>query len=177
MLQRYPEAESDWQDDDAEAELEWVKKFILGIRQIRGEMDISPGKSLPVLLLDSSDSDRLFAERNALLLRRVGRVESVQALESGEEPPLSATALLGNMRILVPMAGIIDVSAEKARISKQRERMAADLQRSQGKLSNEKFVNNAPADVVTQEKQRVTEFERQISQLDEQLQRLDTLND
>ena len=176
MLQRYPKADSDWQDDDAEAELEWVKKFILGIRQIRGEMDISPGKSLPVLLVDSTDNDRLFAERNALLLRRVGRVESVQALEATEEPPLSATALLGNMRLLVPMAGIIDVDAEKARISKQRERIATDLQRSQGKLSNEKFVNNAPADVVTQEKQRVTEFERQISQLDEQLQRLDTLN-
>ena len=71
----------------------------------------------------------------------------------------------------------IDVDAEKSRISKQRERIATDLKRSQGKLGNEKFVNNAPADVVTQEKQRVTEFERQISQLDEQLERLDTLKD
>ncbi len=177
MLQPYPEADSKWQDQDAEAELEWVKKFILGIRQIRGEMDISPGKSLPVLLLESSDDDRRFAERNALLLRRVGRVASVELLQASEEPPMSATALLGNMRILVPIAGIIDVAAEKARISKQRERIATDLRRSQGKLSNEKFVNNAPADVVTQEKQRVTEFERQISQLDEQLERLDTLKD
>ncbi len=176
MLQRYPEVDSNWQDDDAEAELEWVKKFILGIRQIRGEKDISPGKALPVLLVESADEDRLFAERNSLLLRRVGRVASIQALDANEEPPLSATALLGNMRLLVPMAGIMDVDAEKARISKQRERIATDLQRSQGKLSNEKFVNNAPADVVTQEKQRVTEFEQQISQLDEQLQRLDTLN-
>ena len=175
MLQPYPDVRSDWTDNDAEAELEWVKKFILGIRQIRGEMDISPGKSLPVLLVESSDDDRLFAERNALMLRRVGRVESVRALAAAEEQPLSATALLGNMRLLVPMAGIIDVDAEKARISKQRERIATDLKRSQGKLGNEKFVNNAPADVVTQEKQRVTEFERQISQLDEQLERLDTL--
>jgi valyl-tRNA synthetase len=152
-----------------------VKKFILGIRQIRGEMDISPGKALPVLLVDSSDNDRLFAERNALLLRRVGRVESVRALDATEEPPASATALLGNMRLLVPLAGIIDKDAEKARINKQRERIATELARSKGKLGNEKFVNNAPADVVTQEKQRVAEFERQISQLDEQLERLDTL--
>ena len=176
MLQRYPEASSEQQDDNAEAELEWVKKFILGIRQIRGEMDISPGKALPVLLVDSSDNDRLFAERNALLLRRVGRVESVRTLDTTEEPPASATALLGNMRLLVPLAGIIDKDAEKARINKQRERIATDLARSKGKLGNEKFVNNAPADVVTQEKQRVAEFERQISQLDEQLERLDTLN-
>jgi len=152
MLQRYPEANSEQQDDNAEAELEWVKKFILGIRQIRGEMDISPGKALPVLLVDSSDKDRLFAERNSLLLRRVGRVESVQALDATEEPPASAT-----------------------RINKQRERIATDLARSKGKLGNEKFVNNAPADVVTQENQRVAEFERQLSQLDEQLERLDTL--
>ena len=175
MLQRYPEASSEQQDDNAEAELEWVKNFILGIRQIRGEMDISPGKALPVLLVDSSDNDRLFAERNALLLRRVGRVESVRALDATEEPPASATALLGNMRLLVPLAGIIDKDAEKARINKQRERIATDLARSKGKLGNEKFVNNAPADVVTQEKQRVAEFERQLSQLDEQLERLDTL--
>jgi valyl-tRNA synthetase len=175
MLQRYPEASSEQQDNNAEVELEWVKKFILGIRQIRGEMDISPGKALPVLLVDSSDNDRLFAERNALLLRRVGRVESVRALDATEEPPASATALLGNMRLLVPLAGIIDKDAEKARINKQRERIAIDLARSKGKLGNEKFVNNAPADVVTQEKQRVDEFERQISQLDEQLERLDTL--
>jgi len=175
MLQRYPEANSEQQDDNAEAELEWVKKFILGIRQIRGEMDISPGKALPVLLVDSSDKDRLFAERNSLLLRRVGRVESVQALDATEEPPASATALLGNMRLLVPLAGIIDKDAEKARINKQRERIATDLARSKGKLGNEKFVNNAPADVVTQENQRVAEFERQLSQLDEQLERLDTL--
>jgi valyl-tRNA synthetase len=175
MLQRYPEASSKQQDDNAEAELEWVKKFILGIRQIRGEMDISPGKSLPVLLVDASDNDRLFAERNALLLRRVGRVESVRTLDTTEEPPASATALLGNMRLLVPLAGIIDKDAEKTRLNKQRERIATDLARSKGKLGNEKFVNNAPADVVTQEKQRVAEFERQISQLDEQLERLDTL--
>jgi valyl-tRNA synthetase len=177
MLQPYPDVRSDWTDNDAEAELDWVRKFILGIRQIRGEMDLSPGKSLPVLLVESSANDRVFAERNALLLRRVGRVESVRALQAAEEQPLSATALLGNMRLLVPMAGIIDVDAEKSRISKQRERIATDLKRSQGKLGNEKFVNNAPADVVTQEKQRVTEFERQISQLDEQLERLDTLKD
>jgi valyl-tRNA synthetase len=79
------------------------------------------------------------------------------------------------MRLLVPLAGIIDKDAEKTRLNKQRERIATDLARSKGKLGNEKFVNNAPADVVTQEKQRVAEFERQISQLDEQLERLDTL--
>ncbi len=176
MLRPYPEADPDLSDSEAEAELEWVMQFILGIRQIRGEMDISPGKSLPVLLEQSTERDRLFAERNNLLLKRVGRVESVLPLEDGEEAPASATALLNNMRLLVPMAGLIDVAAEKSRLGKQRDKADTDLSKSLAKLANESFVNNAPEAVVTQERDRVAEFKQQIAQLDEQIAKLDSLN-
>ena len=176
MLRPYPEADPDLSDSEAEAELEWVMQFILGIRQIRGEMDISPGKSLPVLLEQSTERDRLFAERNNLLLKRVGRVESVLPLEDGEEAPASATALLNNMRLLVPMAGLIDVAAEKSRLGKQRDKADTDLSKSLAKLANESFVNNAPEAVVTQERDRVAEFKQQIAQLNEQIAKLDSLN-
>jgi valyl-tRNA synthetase len=136
-------------------------------------MDISPGKPLPVLLENSAKKDREFAEQNAHLLTRVGRVESVRSLAADEEAPASATALLGNMRLLVPMAGLIDIDAEKARLGKQRERVDADLGRIGGKLDNPNFVNNAPADVVTKTRQQLAELELQISQLDEQLARLE----
>jgi valyl-tRNA synthetase len=175
MLQPFPAVDAEMDDQAAEVELEWVKTFILGIRQIRGEMDISPGKVLPVLLEQSSEEDRLYAERNALLLQRVGRVESVTALDDGEDVPPSATALHGNMRIQVPMAGLIDVDAERARLVKQREKAAAELTKCRAKLGNDKFVNNAPDNVVSQERQRVAEFEQQIAQLNEQLARLDDL--
>ena len=175
MRRSFPKADDAQQDAEAEGELEWIKQFILGIRQIRGEMDISPGKVLPVLLEGASETDREFAERNLALVGRVGRVESVRALDAGEDAPASATALLGNMRLLVPMAGLIDVVAEVARLGKQRERVLADLARSQGKLGNERFVNNAPATVVTLERERVAEFEQQLAQLDEQLARLEAL--
>lgn len=175
MLQPFPAVDAEMDDQAAEEELEWVKTFILGIRQIRGEMDISPGKVLPVLLEQSSEEDRLYAERNALLLQRVGRVESVTALGDGEDVPPSATALHGNMRIQVPMAGLIDVDAERARLVKQREKAAAELAKCRAKLGNDKFVNNAPENVVSQERQRVAEFEQQIAQLNEQLARLDDL--
>jgi valyl-tRNA synthetase len=175
MLRPFPQADIDANDSEAEQELEWVQQFILGIRQIRGEMDISPGKVVPVLLEQYSEQDILFAERNALLLQRVGRVESVRPLEKGEDAPQSATALHGNMRLLVPMAGLIDTQAEIERLGKQQEKIAADLARSRGKLENKNFVNNAPAAVVTQEEQRVTEFEQQMAQLAEQLSRLEAL--
>jgi valyl-tRNA synthetase len=172
MLQEYPGATTHPTGPAVEEEIEWVKQFILGIRQIRGEMDISPGKPLPVLLENSAAEDRKFAEQNEHLLIRVGRVESVRSLAADEEAPASATALLGNMRLLVPMAGLIDVEVEKARLGKQRERVNADLGLTQRKLDNPDFVNNAPADVVTKTRQQLAALELQISQLDEQLSRL-----
>jgi valyl-tRNA synthetase len=138
-------------------------------------MDISPGKPLPVILQGASDRDEARANAEAILLRRVGRVESVRVLDSGEEPPAAATALLGDMRLLVPMKGLIDVDAERARLTKQQDKVKVDLQRSSGKLANEKFVNNAPPEVVTQERERIVEFERTIAQLTEQIEKLDEL--
>ncbi len=175
MLRPYPLASDYSADDEAEREIEWVRQFILGVRQIRGEMDISPGKTLTVMLQQASALDRQRAERHAALLARVGRVESVMALNDDEQAPPAATALLGNMYLLVPMEGLIDVAAERARLGKQRDRVLADLARSNGKLGNANFVNNAPADVVTQEKNRVSEFEQQLQQLAEQLEKLESL--
>jgi valyl-tRNA synthetase len=176
MLQPYPKTASDEHDRDAVEDIEWVRLFILGIRQIRGEMDIAPGKPLPVLLQQSSADDRMRAKNYASLLGRVGRVESVTVLDESAEAPAAATALLGDLRLLVPMRGIIDIEAERSRLSKQRERTLADLARSRGKLGNEKFVANAPAAVVAQEKERAEEFEKTIAQLDEQLSKLTNLD-
>ena len=175
MLQEYPGASMHPSGAAVEEETEWVRQFILGIRQIRGEMNIHPGKSLPVLLENSAEKDREFAEQNAHLLAHVGRIESVRSLAVDEEAPASATALLGNVRLLVPMAGIIDIEAEKARLGKQQERTNTDLGRMRTKLDNPDFVNNAPADVVTKTRHQAAELELQISQLDEQLGRLDGL--
>ena len=175
MLRPYPEASTDANDPLATADIEWVKQFVLGVRQIRGEMDISPGKPLPVILQGASDSDLQRVAAQTLLLQRVGRVESVKVLAKGDQPPASATALLGDMRLLVPMKGLIDVDAERARLKKHHDKVSIELKKSTAKLSNDKFVNNAPAAVVTQERGRIQEFERTIAQLNEQLEKLDEL--
>jgi valyl-tRNA synthetase len=175
MLQRYPEPAAEEADSKAVADIEWLRKFILGVRQIRGEMDIPPGKPLPVVLQNASDTDRRRVDEHASLLQRVGRVESVTLLAAGEEPPPAAMALLDELRLLVPMKGLIDVDAERKRLDKQLGKLQADLDRARAKLDNPNFVNNAPADVVTQEKQRAADFERQIAQLGEQLEKLDAL--
>jgi valyl-tRNA synthetase len=176
MLQPFPAVDAGADDSDAVSDIEWVQQFILGVRQIRGEMDISPGKPLPVLLQHSSADDRKRSEAHASLLRGVGRVESVTVLGADEEPPAAATALLGELRLLVPMKGVIDVDAERARLEKQLDKVNVDLARTNGKLGNEKFINNAPVDVVTKEKLRAADFEKTIKQLNEQLEKLADLS-
>jgi valyl-tRNA synthetase len=176
MLQPFPQSMEAWQDDGAESEMNWVMQFILGIRQIRGEMDISPRKPLPVLLQNASDNDRDLAVRHEELLAKVGRTESVRLLSADQEPPPSATALLGEMRVLVPLEGIIDIEAERARLTKKQTGLRTDLGKSRGKLDKPDFVNNAPAEVVTKEKERARELEGQISKLQEQLEKLENLD-
>ena len=172
MLRPYPAAGDGAGQDAAVADIEWVRQFILGIRQIRGEMDISPGKLLPVILQNSDAADATRADTYLPLLQRLGRVESIAVLEDDQEPPAAATALLGDLRLLVPMKGIIDVDAERGRLEKRIQRVKTDLERTRGKLDNENFVNNAPSDVVTKEQQRAVEFANTISQLSEQLEKL-----
>ena len=176
MLQPFPQSMEAWQDDGAESEMNWVMQFILGIRQIRGEMDISPRKPLPVLLQNASDNDRDLAVRHEELLAKVGRTESVRLLSADQQPPPSATALLGEMRVLVPLEGIIDIEAERARLTKKQTGLRTDLGKSRSKLDKPDFVNNAPAEVVTKEKERARELEGQISKLQEQLEKLENLD-
>jgi valyl-tRNA synthetase len=176
MLQPFPLADPDSQDAAAVADIEWVREFILGIRQIRGEMDIKPGKKLPVLLQHASEQDQRRAAEHAALLERVGRVASISLLDGSEQPPASATALHGDMQLLVPMKGLIDVAAERERLDKQRGKAEAELTKAKAKLGNERFVNNAPPAVVTQERERAAEFEKQLAQLAEQLEKLGALD-
>ena len=172
MLQPFPVAPDDAAEHESVADIEWVRHFILGIRQIRGEMDISPGKALPVVLQGAGADDLRRAAQYLQLLQRVGRVTTIEILHESDTPPAAATALLGDMRLLVPMLGLIDVAAERSRLEKQMQRAEADLGRTRAKLGNESFVSNAPADVVTQEQQREADFARTLEQLREQLQKL-----
>ena len=176
MLRPFPKSSDDTRDDDAEAEMNWVMQFILGIRQIRGEMDISPGKPLPVLLENSTDADRDLAERHRELLERVGRTESVRSLAADEDPPPAATALLGDMRVLVPLKGIIDVDAERARLEKKQDGFKVDLGKAEVKLGNLQFMSKAPKAVITEIEQRAESLKDQIAKLQEQFEKLENLD-
>jgi len=172
MLQPYPVETDCVADAAAEKQLEWIKGFILGIRQIRGEMNISPGKPLNVLLQDLSTNDADNLKQHLLYIKKLARLGDIQTLTGDDEPPASATALLGSMKILVPMAGLIDVAAERNRLQKQLDRAKGDLQKIDAKLANEKFIARAPEVVVARERVRQDEIQQEISQLNEQTEKL-----
>lgn len=175
MTQSFPEVDSTKQDQDVINNIEWLKSFIVGIRNIRGEMDISPNKPLNVLLRNVSTSDQNRLELSAQFLSQMAKLESVTQLSDDEQAPACATALVGEMEIMIPMAGLIDKDAELSRIAKALDRIEKDFARTQGKLANEKFVGNAPAAVIEKEKNKLEEFTMQINKLKEQQQTIRAL--
>ncbi len=175
MLQPYPRADDGRRDAEAERDVAWIQGFILGVRRIRGEMDIAPGKPLPVLLNNGDQTDRERLQRYRLFLERLARLESIGWLDSGEETPESAIALVGEMQVLVPMAGLIDKDAELRRLSRDRDRARADLERAEKKLANPNFVEKAPAAVVEQERQRLADFRAALEQLETQYRKIERL--
>jgi len=172
MLQAYPDPSDFPADSEAAAHLEWIMGFVLGIRQIRGEMDIAPGKPLEVLLQDADANDAALLERHQLYVSRLARLDSIRILAAGEESPTSATALLGSMKILVPMAGLIDVAAERDRLQKRQTKAEGELKKIAAKLGNEKFVANAPEAIVAKEQGRQAALQTELEQLAEQISKL-----
>jgi valyl-tRNA synthetase len=168
MLQPFPEYDTAQVDELAIRDLEWLKQFILAIRNIRGEMDISPSKPLNVIVKNTSDEDRRRLAENQAFLSALAKLESVTQLADDEQAPASATALLGDMELLIPMAGLIDKDAELARLSKQLDKAQIDLSRVAGKLANEKFVSKAPVEVIDKERAKQAELQSVVDKLKEQ---------
>ncbi|WP_353573153.1 valine--tRNA ligase [Candidatus Albibeggiatoa sp. nov. BB20] len=172
MLQPYPEFDADKVDTDAVQDIEWVKQFILGIRRIRSEMDIAPGKRLEILVQNGSADDKTKLEAHRVLLNTLAKLDTISWLESDANPPESATALVGEMKVLIPLAGLIDKDAEIQRLTKEMDKIRKDLDKCQAKLNNPKFTARAPEDIVNVEKQRVADFSSALQQLETQLEKI-----
>ncbi|MCG6201938.1 valine--tRNA ligase [Psychromonas antarctica] len=169
MLEAYPEYDASLVDQQAIEDLEWVKKVIVAVRNIRGEMDISPKTPLNLLAKNASVSDQRRFTENAAFLAALAKLESVTVLQEGQETPICATALVGELELLIPMAGLIDTEAELTRLNKQLEKTAKDLHKISSKLSNEKFVGNAPEAVIVKERAKQAELQTTCDKLNAQI--------
>ncbi len=175
MLQPYPVVDQDLEDPDAEAEMRWVMDFVLGIRRIKGEMNIAPGKPIPVLLADASDMDKSRVQNNRHYLDFLARTESVTLLSNTDEVPDAATALVGEMKILIPLADLIDKEAELKRLEKELGKLQSEVERAEKKLANPGFTDKAPPAVVEKEREKLDAARTALKNLAEQADKIRNL--
>ena len=170
----YPHADDFATDETASAEIEWFKAVLTGVRKIRSEMNIAPGKAIPLLLADGNAEDRRRVDKFAAQIAFLARCETPRWLASDEGEPAAAAAVVGNLRILIPMAGLIDLDAERTRLDKEIARIRGEIRKCEGKLGNTNFVDHAPAAVVDQERSRLADWNAHLEALLGQLERLRT---
>ena len=172
MLQRLPVANTALINETAENELGWAKLFIENIRRIRSEMDIKPSKTLPVLISNWTEDNQRIFESCQREITSLAKLESVQWLGIDEQAPESATGLVGEMQILIPLAGLIDKEAETARLNREIEKINKQLQGVMGRLNNPSFADKAPANVVAQVQKQADDQQLALKQLEQQLAKI-----
>ncbi|MFT4797105.1 MAG: valyl-tRNA synthetase [Candidatus Azotimanducaceae bacterium] len=175
MLQSFPETNESLINEPATADVAWLKAIVTATRNIRGEMDISFAKPIPILFKNGNDTDKARLTQYESLLNFLIKPESLTWLESGAETPISATHLVGDMQVLVPMSGLIDKDAEVDRLTREIDRKEKERTRAEGKINNPNFVDRAPADVVQKEKDKLQDLETALQQLIAQKDRVASL--
>ena len=175
MVQAYPEVDNSLIKQSAVDEMTWLQQFVLGVRQIRSGYDIKPGKPLNVLLQKGSEQDQQRLQNNQRMLVKLAKLESIQWLTDSEQAPESATALVGQMQLLIPMAGLIDIEQERARLNKEVDSKQQFINKLSAKLSNENFVSRAPEKVVQLEKQKLSDAQNELDSLTQQVNKLNNI--
>ncbi|KAA0013152.1 valine--tRNA ligase [Billgrantia pellis] len=175
MAQPWPQPENHKLDEAATHDIEWLKGVIVAVRNVRAEMNIAPGKPLDVLLTKGSAADRERLEANRLFLAKLAKLASATWLDDPSQAPLSATQLVGDMEVLVPMADLIDKDAELTRLAKEIDKQDTLIGGIEKKLSNESFVAKAPAAVVEKERGKLKEYQAARNLLLEQRDKIAAL--
>jgi len=174
MLQDYPRSNNAWVDVDSAHSVDWLKEFIIGVRKIRSEMDIAPKQGLNVLCQQANDNDLRQIETHQAALKKLAKIDNISLL-GNEEAPEAALALVGEMKVLIPLAGLIDKDAEIERLSKDISKLEINIEKTRTKLSNPSFTDKAPAAVVAKEQQRIQEQEQTLRDLLQQRKKMEKL--
>ena len=171
-LQPYPVASDYAAHDHAQAgvDVEWLKDMVSALRRVRSELGVSPGKQVRLLLQEGNDNDRKLAERYASQLAFLLKLEAIEWLQPDAQAPASAVAIVGELKLLVPLEGLVDLDAERTRLDKEIARVAGEKEKSETKLS--KFSDKVPPAVVEQERQRLIDWGNQLNGLQEQRAKL-----
>jgi valyl-tRNA synthetase len=175
MLQPYPEDDSGKIDARATADITWLKQFVTGVRRIRSEMNINPSKLLPVITQGGNKHEQELCCEHGEYLKSLAKLESLTMQDSGAATPESAIALAGEMKILIPLAGLIDKDAELKRLDKEMQRYRQEQEQIGNQLGNKNFIDKAPSEVIARKRERLQELERALGDLQRQAERIKAL--
>jgi len=172
MLRPYPQA-TDFAGADyatAEADIEWLKAMVSALRRVRSELNVAPSKLVNLLLAGGTHAERDRAQRFDSQLRFLTKLERIDFIADAKSAPASAAAVVGELHLLVPLEGVVDLSAERTRLDKEIARVAGEKEKSEAKLA--KFTDKVPAAVVEQERQRLVDWTTQLEGLTSQRAKL-----
>ncbi|WP_201614891.1 valine--tRNA ligase [Psychrobacter sp. JCM 18902] len=171
----YPQTDDAQISEQVEADMAWLQELIASVRNIRGEMKLGNAVRLPVLLQNISADEDARLSRIKNQFKALAKVESLEIVKEGDEVPLSSSSMVGQLRVLVPMKGLIDPTAELARLGKSYDKLKGQAEGIARKLGNEGFVSKAPAEVVDAEKAKLAELEGQLTAMAGQMEELKAL--
>ncbi|MFY0637888.1 MAG: valine--tRNA ligase [Maricaulis maris] len=161
------------QDADATAEMNWLIHLVTDIRRLRAEMNIPAGAKLPLVAVEADEVTTTRLWRHSTLIQRMARLSSIDLADT--VPPASAQSVLGTTTLALPLEGVIDFGAEKDRLAKEVAKLDGEITRLEKKLGNERFVANAPAEVVAEQREKLTDYAGQKTKMAEALARLEAM--
>nr|WP_312114746.1 valine--tRNA ligase [Moraxella sp. CTOTU47915] len=176
MTAAFPTADDSLISLQTEHDMTWLQAMIGAIRNIRGEMKLGNAVRLPVLLDNISDEETARLSRIENQFKSLAKVDTLTIVNAGDgsdkELPLSSSSMVGQLKVLVPMKGLIDPTAELNRLAKAQEKLTKQAESLRSKLSNEAFVSKAPANVVESEKAKLAEMDSQLAEMNKQIEQL-----
>ena len=176
MTAAFPTADDSLISLQTEHDMTWLQALIGAIRNIRGEMKLGNAVRLPVLLDNISDEETARLSRIENQFKSLAKVDTLTIVNAGDgadkELPLSSSSMVGQLKVLVPMKGLIDPTAELNRLAKAQEKLTKQAESLRSKLSNESFVSKAPANVVESEKAKLAEMDSQLAEMNKQIEQL-----
>jgi valyl-tRNA synthetase len=176
MLASYPQiTDFDAATPAVNESIECVQALIGATRTLRSDMNLSPGQSLPAVLFSTTTSAVRAVQANQSLLIKLAKLESLSWAATKSDIPASASLITGDIELCIPLAGLIDVDQEVARITKRIEQLTKEIARIDGKLGNPNFANKAPAPVVAKEKEKLDAYQNELGKMQEQLESVKAL--
>jgi len=171
MVAKYPEADAQFFDDEAERQMAFLMELVRRVRALRADLGIPTAKVDIVVACDDGQIQQLISD-NLWWLQFVGRIRDVRFIRSGETVPQAVSDLVDSAEVFVPLAGVVDIGKLKERWQKRLNELARELERIQARLSNPQFVERAPSEIVFAERQRLTELRQQRETLERRLKSL-----